>query len=140
MGYSLLVVDDSAAALLMYERLLELSGIPIDELKTASDGRQALEVLVNFHADLLLTDLHMPNFDGFQLLESLKSDQRWKDLPVIIITTEGRPDRTQRALDLGAKAFIHKPFTPEEIRNLVLRTLGAEEDELRPVATGKNDF
>ena len=50
------------------------------------------------------------------------------------------PTTVQDVNGLGAKAFIHKPFTPEEIRNLVLRTLGAEEDELRPVATGKNDF
>ena len=87
-----------------------------------------------------VNEIKRQNREGFQRRESRKSDQRWKERPVISITTEGRPDRTQRALDLGAKAFIHKPFTPEEIRNLVLRTLGAEEDELRPVAAGKNDF
>ena len=124
MGYSLLVVDDSAAALLMYERLLELSGIPIDELKTASDGRQALEVLVNFHADLLLTDLHMPNLDGFQLLESLKSDQRWKDLPVIIITGFSTESSAIEAVNLGVAGYLTKPFRVPQVLAAAAKALG----------------
>jgi two-component system, chemotaxis family, chemotaxis protein CheY len=106
-----LVVDDSKLMHKMYEVMLRQY-----PLVYASDGRQALDRLQE-HADvdLVLLDINMPYMNGLEFLAQLRSDDSRSDLTVIIISTEGREEDTNRGLEAGAAAYIKKPFQTEEI-------------------------
>jgi two-component system, chemotaxis family, chemotaxis protein CheY len=106
-----LVVDDSKLMHKMYEVMLRQY-----PLVYASDGRQALDRLQE-HADidLVLLDINMPNMNGLEFLAQIRSNGAHQSLPVIIISTEGRDEDTQRGLEAGATAYIKKPFHSEDI-------------------------
>ena len=112
-----LVVDDSKLMHKMYEVMLRQYA-----LVYASDGRQALDRLQD-HADidLVLLDINMPNMNGLEFLAEMRSDPSRSDLPVIIISTEGREEDTARGLEAGATAYIKKPFHSEEILEVISR-------------------
>ena len=106
-----LVVDDSKLMHKMYEVMLRQYA-----LVYASDGRQALDRLAE-HADidLVLLDINMPNMNGLEFLAEMRSNGAHPDVAVIIISTEGREEDTQRGLEAGASAYIKKPFHTEDI-------------------------
>jgi two-component system, chemotaxis family, chemotaxis protein CheY len=112
-----LVVDDSKLMHKMYEVMLRQYA-----LVYASDGRQALDRLRE-HADidLVLLDVNMPNMNGLEFLAELRADGARADLPVIIISTEGREEDTVRGMEAGATAYIKKPFHTEEILGMIAR-------------------
>jgi len=112
-----LVVDDSKLMHKMYEVMLRQY-----PLVYASDGRQALDRLQD-HADidLVLLDINMPNMNGLEFLAEMRSDPARSELPVIIISTEGREEDTARGLEAGATAYIKKPFHSEEILEVISR-------------------
>jgi len=112
-----LVVDDSKLMHKMYEVMLRQY-----PLVYASDGRQALDRLQD-HADidLVLLDINMPNMNGLEFLAELRSDDARAELPVTIISTEGREEDTARGLEAGATAYIKKPFHSEEILEVISR-------------------
>jgi two-component system, chemotaxis family, chemotaxis protein CheY len=106
-----LVVDDSKLMHKMYEVMLRQYA-----LVYASDGRQALDRLQEHQdIDLVLLDINMPNMNGLEFLAQIRSDDTHQDLRVIIISTEGRDEDTQRGLEAGATAYIKKPFHSEDI-------------------------
>ena len=113
----ILVADDSKLMHKMYEVMLRQYA-----LVYASDGRQALDRL-NEHGDidLVLLDVNMPNMNGLEFLAQLRSDGERADLPVIIISTEGREEDTVRGMEAGATAYIKKPFHTEEILGMIAR-------------------
>src|SRR4051794_26917249 len=86
----------------------------------ASDGRQALDRL-DEHADidLVLLDVNMPNMNGLEFLAQVRADAARADLPVIIISTEGREESTARGMEAGASAYVKKPFHSEEILDVI---------------------
>jgi len=112
-----LVVDDSKLMHKMYEVMLRQY-----PLVYALDGRQALDRLRE-HADvdLVLLDINMPNMNGLEFLAQLRADGAWSELPVIIISTEGREEDTSRGIEAGANAYIKKPFHSEEILDVITR-------------------
>jgi two-component system, chemotaxis family, chemotaxis protein CheY len=113
----ILVADDSKLMHKMYEVMLRQYA-----LVYAADGRQALDRL-NEHGDidLVLLDVNMPNMNGLEFLAQLRSDGERADLPVIIISTEGREEDTVRGMEAGATAYIKKPFHTEEILGMIAR-------------------
>jgi len=66
--------------------------------------------------DLILSDINMPNMDGLQFLGELKSNDQWKGIPVLMISTEGSQAKVMEAVQLGARGFVRKPFTPDQIK------------------------
>lgn len=112
-----LVVDDSKLMHKMYEVMLRQYS-----LVYALDGRQALERLQE-HADidLVLLDINMPNMNGLEFLAQVRADGVHKNLAVVIISTEGREEDTQRGLEAGASAYIKKPFHSEDILEKISR-------------------
>jgi two-component system chemotaxis response regulator CheY len=114
----ILVVDDSKLMHKVYEVMLRQY-----PLVYAVDGRDALEKLDEHDdVDLVLLDINMPNMNGLELLAELRARSEWSNLPVIVITTEGREEATQRGLEAGAVAYIKKPFRSEEILEIIART------------------
>ena len=112
-----LVVDDSKLMHKMYEVMLRQY-----PLVYALDGRQALDRLQEHpDIDLVLLDINMPNMNGLEFLAQLRSDGSRSDLSVVIISTEGREEDTQRGIEAGATAYIKKPFQTEEILAVISR-------------------
>ncbi len=116
MTSEILVVDDSAAIRKILQRVLRGTGIPIGAIYEAGDGQEALETLKNQKIDLILSDINMPKMDGLQLLASLKASERWRAIPVVMITTEGGESRVAEAVRPGASGYVRKPFTADQIK------------------------
>ncbi|MEA2460408.1 MAG: cyclic di-GMP phosphodiesterase [Actinomycetota bacterium] len=110
----ILVVEDQETNLLLLEQLLVRNGFP--NVKLTADSRQALPLFLSFQPDLVLLDLQMPHLDGFAVLEQLQSRIRPDVyLPVLILTADISPDARTRALAMGARDFLTKPFDPTEV-------------------------
>ncbi|HXK04378.1 MAG TPA: response regulator [Verrucomicrobiae bacterium] len=116
MESDVLVVDDSAAIRKILQRVLRQTGMAIRTIHEAGDGQEALALLANKRVDLVLTDINMPNMDGLQLLKSLKSAEEWRNVPVVMITTEGGETKVAEAVRLGAAGYVRKPFTADQIK------------------------
>ena len=81
----------------------------------SDQDRKFVEQLERRAPDLLLLDILMPDADGFQLLERIKSDERWRDLPVLMLSAQPPEESSVRSLGLGASDFIRKPYRPKEL-------------------------
>jgi two-component system, chemotaxis family, chemotaxis protein CheY len=123
MAYRVLIVDDSPATRTFVRRVMEVSGFDLAGCLEASNGWQALEVLQSEWVDAILTDINMPEMDGEELLRRLEADEALRQIPVIIISIDGTPARTERMLRLGAKGYVTKPFRPEVLRAELERSL-----------------
>jgi two-component system, chemotaxis family, chemotaxis protein CheY len=117
MESDVLVVDDSAAIRKILQRVLRQTGMAIRAVHEAGDGQEALEQLKNQPGiQLVLTDINMPKMDGLQLLAAIKASAVWRDLPVVMITTEGGETKVGEAVKLGAAGYVRKPFTADQIK------------------------
>jgi two-component system, chemotaxis family, chemotaxis protein CheY len=116
----ILVVDDSKV---MREMMVAcLRAQPGLEFAHAASGLEAIEKLSLKKFDLMLLDLNMPDIGGIEVVEFVRSQDRLRDLPVVVITTRGDEASRTRALEAGASRFMTKPFTPENLLGEV-RTL-----------------
>ena len=108
MAFTALVVEDSPTMrqLIVFalHRIKDLSVIE------ANDGVDALKKLAGSKPDIIITDINMPIMDGLKLVKRVRSDEALKTIPIVIITTEGADEDRQRALALGANAYITKPI------------------------------
>jgi two-component system chemotaxis response regulator CheY len=115
MPLNVLIVDDSVAMRMILQRALRKTALPLDRVLEAGDGCVALEILKKETVNIILADINMPNMDGLQMLAELKSNEQWKQIPVVMISTESSQTKVMEALRLGAKGFIRKPFVPDEV-------------------------
>jgi two-component system chemotaxis response regulator CheY len=116
MQADILVVDDSAAIRKILQRVLRQTGIAIRTIHEAGDGQEALEILKTHRPALVLTDINMPRMDGLQLLAAIKTSEEWREIPVVIISTEGGEMKVGAAVKLGAAGYVRKPFTADQIK------------------------
>jgi DNA-binding response OmpR family regulator len=107
-----LVVEDDVAIQLLITETLRSRGY---ETATASDGPSAVPAALEHRPDLVLLDIGLPGFDGFEVLERLKADDTLCEVPVIMVTAWGEPDVMSRALDAGALDYVRKPFDLEDL-------------------------
>ena len=96
--------------------MLTQTDVAINRVLEAGDGKEALELLEKEKINLVLTDINMPNMDGLQFLTEIRANEEWKNLPVLIITTEGSQSKVMEAAHLGASGYVRKPFTAEQIK------------------------
>lgn len=120
MSLNILVVDDSDVIRSMIMRTLSLAEIPIGTVFEASNGREALDVLDESWVDLVLADINMPVMNGEEMLKTMQSRPEMADTPVIVVSTEGATERVDQMLAGGVSAWVRKPFTPEQIRDVIL--------------------
>jgi len=128
MDLNVLIVDDSAAIRKILVRVLSQTDLPIKKLHEANDGSEALKILENNEVSLVLSDINMPNIDGIELLTRIKAQPKYKKLAVVMITTEGSQAKVMEAVQLGAKGYVRKPFTAEQIKEKVLSCLKSAEE------------
>ena len=113
MALTALVVEDSPTMRqLIVFALSRIRGLTVVE---ADDGVDALKKLAGGKFDIILTDINMPVMDGLKLVKRVRSDEVLKDIPIVIITTEGAEEDRQRALALGANAYITKPIQAPQV-------------------------
>src|ERR1700682_401503 len=118
-----LIVDDSSVMRKIVERSLRQAGIELTQVFEAGNGVEALGVLKENLVDLILCDINMPVMDGLQFVKELSAVANGKDIPVVMITTEGSESQVVQALSCGARGYIRKPFTPEQARDQVVPVL-----------------
>ena len=119
-----LIVDDSTVMRKIVERSLRQAGIELEEVREASNGAEALAQVQNSNLDLILSDINMPSMDGIEFLRALGAVEGAKGVPVVMITTEGSEARVVEALSVGAKGYIRKPFTPDQVKERVSSLIG----------------
>jgi len=124
MPYNVLIVDDSAIMRALIRKVLVFSGFEMGESYEGAHGREALEILASHRVDLILSDLNMPVMDGIALIKALQADTRQAHIPVVLISTEGRPDILDPLLHQGVRGYIQKPFRPEAIRAMLGKIMG----------------
>lgn len=115
-----LVIDDVASVLQLIRAAL--TGYPVDVL-TAVDGGSGLALAREVKPDLVLLDLALPVMDGWQVLSALRADPATAEVPVVIVTAHGDSNAASRAREVGASAFISKPFRPAELRRVIGKLL-----------------
>ena len=105
----ILIVDDFSTMRRIVRNLLkEIGYANADE---AEDGQVALKMLRGSNFDFVVSDLNMPNMDGFELLRQIRADEKLKTLPVLLVTAEARKEDIVTAAQIGASGYIVKPFT-----------------------------
>lgn len=117
----ILVADDSVATrALIAAALAELENVQVERVST---GIEALKMLSTTPIDLVLTDIHMPEINGLELVRFIKADERLRSIPVIVISTEAAEDDRQRALSHGADDYLPKPFTASQLQHTISKHL-----------------
>jgi two-component system, chemotaxis family, chemotaxis protein CheY len=121
-----LIVDDSSVMRKIVERSLRQAGIELSEVIEAGNGSEALSVLQEHQVDIILCDINMPVMDGLEFVKSLSGVKNAKDVPVIMITTEGSESHVVQALSNGARGYIRKPFTADQVKEQVVPVLASK--------------
>jgi two-component system chemotaxis response regulator CheY len=116
MAKTILIVDDSAS--LRQVVRIALTGAGYDVIE-ASDGKDALGKLTGQKVHLIISDVNMPNMDGITLVKEIKKNAQYKFTPIIMLTTEGSDDKKREGQAAGAKAWVIKPFQPQQMLEAV---------------------
>jgi two-component system chemotaxis response regulator CheY len=126
MAFDVMIVDDSPAMRTFIARVIDLSGLDVGKRVEASNGKEALELLHSQWIDIILTDVNMPVMNGEEFVSRLAQDELLRTIPVLVVSTDGSEHRVQRMMSLGAKAYVKKPFSPEQLRSTMEKLLGVE--------------
>lgn len=116
MSKRILAVDDSKTMREMVSFTLKSAGYEVIE---AEDGKAALATLNGEKIDAVITDLNMPNMNGFELIQSLRANPLYKFTPILMLTTEGDDSKKQQGKTAGATGWIVKPFNPQKLVEVV---------------------
>ena len=124
MSFNILVVDDSITIRKVLSKILKMIELDVDQVVEAKDGKEALECLKQSWFDLVITDLNMPVMTGMELIDEMAADGLLKDIPVVVISTDGSTTRIEELKKKGVKEYIRKPFTPETVGSVISKALG----------------
>jgi CheY-like chemotaxis protein len=119
----ILVVEDNELIRAEVTTILSLEGFEVIE---AENGRDGLACLAAGLPDLILSDLMMPEMDGFAFLEAARTNARWARIPFVVLSARGEREAAERALALGARRFLIKPVDVQDLLDTVASTLGGD--------------
>lgn len=120
MKKKILLVDDEPHFVTTVKDRLEMMGY---EIVTASNGKEALEKVDKGVPDLILLDVQMPELDGLEVANRLKSSDKTKSIPIIMLTAKGQLNDVGKAVDIGVKDYIVKPFDPHTLAEKIKAVL-----------------
>ncbi len=118
----ILVVDDDKTNLTLAQKIL----LSQYRIAATNSGKAALKYLEHNHPDLILLDINMPEMDGFEVMEQIRSDARTADIPIIFLTADDKADTEIRCFQMGAVDFVRKPFIPDVLMSRVSKTIELE--------------
>ena len=128
MALNILVVDDSLVMRAMIIKTLRLTGIDVGEIVEASNGQEGLDALGEHWIDVAVVDINMPVMNGEEMIERLRANPETRDLAVVVVSSEGSQTRIERLEQKGAE-FVHKPFEPEIIREVLKKITGVRDEQ-----------
>ena len=120
-----LIVDDSSVMRKIVERSLRQAGLDELVVHEAGSGVEGLEILRGQNFDLILSDINMPSMDGLEFVRQIREQKLAPGVPVVMITTESSEEHVKQAIQAGARGYIRKPFTAEQVKERVLMLLAA---------------
>jgi len=120
-----LIVDDSSVMRKIVERALRQAGLNPLVVHEAGNGTEGLDLLRAKQVDLILSDINMPSMDGLEFLRQIRAQNLAPGVPVVMITTESSEEHVKQAIQAGARGYIRKPFTAEQVKERVLPLLNA---------------
>jgi two-component system, chemotaxis family, chemotaxis protein CheY len=121
-----LIVDDSSVMRKIVERSLRQAGLSIAQVLEANNGAEALSTVQNNKVDLILCDINMPVMDGLEFVKQLAGVENARGVPVVMITTEGSEGHVVQALSAGARGYLRKPFTADQVKEHVIPVLAGK--------------
>ncbi|MBA4110959.1 response regulator [Aquabacterium sp.] len=116
MAKTILIVDDSSSLRVVVSIALKSAGYDVIE---ACDGKDALTKLTGQKIHMIISDVNMPNMDGITLVKAIKQLAAYKFTPIIMLTTESQDEKKKQGQEAGAKAWVLKPFKPEQLLGVV---------------------
>lgn len=119
MSYTILIADDSAIVRTMVKKAIAMAGLDVGQVYEAANGKEALDVLARTWVDVVFADINMPEMTGVELLQHIKADPALASTPVVVVSSESSQARVDEMKGYGAKAYIKKPFRPEQFRQVV---------------------
>jgi DNA-binding response OmpR family regulator len=122
MGKRVLIADDEPNIVASLEFLMEQAGY---EVKLAANGQEALDLVASFCPDLVLLDVMMPVKNGYEVCQILKSDPATRAVKVVMLSAKGRDVEVAKGLELGADAYVTKPFSTRDLVAQIRDLLGA---------------
>lgn len=120
-----LIVDDSSVMRKIIERTLRQAGIEPLVVHEAGSGVEGLDMLKTNEVDLILSDINMPTMDGLEFLRQIQLQKLAPGVPVMMITTESSEEHVKQAIQAGARGYIRKPFTAEQMKERILPLVNA---------------
>ena len=117
MAKCVLTVDDSKTIRDMLKFTLAGAGFQVQQAEDGVDGLRALKAAGA--VDIIITDINMPNMDGFEFIENVRRDAAYKSTPILVLTTESGADKKTRARAAGATGWIVKPFDPQKLLDVI---------------------
>ena len=124
MAYNILVVDDSSITRNIMARTIRMCGVDVGEIYFAENGQQGIEQLGKIWPDIIFCDINMPVMNGVEFVKELRAMDEWKDLAVVIVSTEGSKTRMEELEAHGIRGYIRKPFTAEQVAEMINKVLG----------------
>ncbi|MFP4417354.1 MAG: response regulator [Fibrobacterota bacterium] len=124
MAYTIMIVDDSETIRSMLTRTIGMTRLPVRSILQAQNGKDALSLLENNWVDIIFSDINMPQMNGIELIDVMRGHPEYRDIPVVVVSTEGSSTRIRELEEKGIKEYLRKPFTPENIRDVIINTLG----------------
>jgi two-component system chemotaxis response regulator CheY len=121
-----LIVDDSSVMRKIVERSLRQAGLESLVVFEAASGIEGLELLKSKQVDLILSDINMPSMDGLEFVRQIKVRELAVGVPVVMITTESSEAHVKQAIEAGARGYIRKPFTADQVKQRVLPLLSVQ--------------
>jgi two-component system, chemotaxis family, chemotaxis protein CheY len=122
----ILIVEDSPTMRSLIVSALEEGGVY--DIYESPNGFEALKMLPHTRFDLILTDINMPDINGLELVSFVRSQERYREIPLIIISTEGSTRDRDKGMKLGANEYLVKPFNPEHLQELVKKYLTGKQE------------
>ena len=121
---TVLIIEDDDNTAPLEIALAALDGVKVVIL---ANGREAVELLrlPSMNIAAVVTDLHVPHVDGFELIKTIRADERYSHLPVVVVSGDTHPEVPERLRTLGADAFFSKPYSPAEVRKTLRGLLNA---------------
>lgn len=138
MSLNVLIVDDSAAMRSIIQKTLHICGLEIGNVYQAKNGQEGLDMLEENWIDLALVDINMPVMDGETMINLVRENPDFAELPIVVVSTESSETRIAQLEQKDVK-FIHKPFAPEILRETVYQLTGVE-NGTSTVSSGGFDF